>query len=76
MIFASNVKSPHSPNFDLYVIDPYTQEPEKTLEQITFSPVFESFPMFSPDGKHLAFASNRNAKKRGETNIFIAEWVD
>jgi hypothetical protein len=76
VIFSSNVKSPHSPNFDLYVIDPYAQEPDKTLEQITFSPVFESFPMFSPDGKLLAFASNRNAKKRGETNIFIAEWID
>jgi TolB protein len=76
VIFSSNVKSPHSPNFDLYVIDPYAKDPEKTLEQVTFSPVFESFPMFSPDGKYLAFASNRNAKKRGETNIFIAEWVD
>jgi hypothetical protein len=31
--------------------------------------------MFSADGKHLVFASNRNAKTEGETNVFIAEWV-
>jgi hypothetical protein len=31
--------------------------------------------MFSPDGKRVVWASNRNAKVRGETNIFIADWV-
>jgi len=28
----------------------------------------------SPDGKKLVFASNRNGKQRGETNLFLAEW--
>jgi Tol biopolymer transport system component len=32
--------------------------------------------MFTPDGKRLVFASNRNAKARGDTNIFIADWVE
>jgi len=32
--------------------------------------------MFTHDGKKLVWASNRNSKKRGETNIFIADWVD
>jgi Tol biopolymer transport system component len=32
--------------------------------------------MFSPDGKKLVFASNRNGKVQGETNVFIAEWVE
>ena len=32
--------------------------------------------MFSPDGKKLVFASNRNGAHRGDTNIFIADWVD
>jgi len=32
--------------------------------------------MFSPDGKKLVFASNRNYKSEGETNVFIADWVD
>jgi hypothetical protein len=32
--------------------------------------------MFSPDGKHLVWASNRYHAKAGETNLFVAEWVD
>ena len=46
------------------------------LERITFNDTFDGFPMFSPDGKHLVFASNRNAKTEGETNVFIADWVE
>jgi hypothetical protein len=32
--------------------------------------------MFSPDGRYLTFSSNRGARERGETNLFIAEWKD
>jgi Tol biopolymer transport system component len=32
--------------------------------------------MFTRDGKFLVFASNRNGRGRGETNLFIAEWKD
>jgi len=32
--------------------------------------------MFSPNGKYFVFASNRNQAKQGDTNIFIAEWID
>jgi hypothetical protein len=32
--------------------------------------------MFSPCGRYLVFASNRFSKEKGETNIFVAEWVD
>jgi TolB protein len=46
------------------------------LERITFNETFDGFPMFSPDGKKFVFASNRNAAKEGDTNVFIAEWVD
>jgi Tol biopolymer transport system component len=46
------------------------------LERVTYSGDFDGFPMFSPDGKKLVFASNRNSKVRGETNVFIADWVD
>jgi Tol biopolymer transport system component len=59
-------------NFDIYMI----REDGSGLEQITTSPVFDGFPMFSPDGKYLVFASNRYGKERGDTNIFVAEWVE
>ena len=32
--------------------------------------------MFTPDGKKLVFASNRNQTVNGETNVFIADWVE
>ena len=32
--------------------------------------------MVSPDGTHLAFASNRNGSQPGETDVFVARWVD
>jgi hypothetical protein len=45
------------------------------LERITDAPDFDGFPIFSPDGKTLAFSSNRGGKARGETNVFLADWV-
>jgi len=72
IIFASNVNSKTGRNFDLYMINVNGTN----LEQITFFDQFDGFPMFTKDGKKLVFASNRFNKKRGDTNIFIADWVD
>jgi len=46
------------------------------LQRLTYNNVFDSFPMFSPDGKKLVFASNRNPQKPRATDIFIADWVE
>ena len=46
------------------------------LRQITFDSEFDAFPMFSPDGKKLIWASNRAGQKPRETNLFIADWVE
>ena len=75
IIFASNFVAPRSGNFELYLVDAAASMagPDK-LEQITFSPTFDGFPMFSPDGKTLIFASNRHGDKPNETNLFIADW--
>ncbi|HLE36935.1 MAG TPA: hypothetical protein VI699_07295, partial [Candidatus Acidoferrales bacterium] len=72
IIFASNQHEPRGRNFDLYMIN----VDGTGLERITNHPLFDSFPMFSSDGKMLVWASNRNQKQRGETNIFIVDWVD
>jgi Tol biopolymer transport system component len=44
------------------------------LEKVVADSTFDGFPVFSPDGRKLVFASNRNSKTRGETNLFIADW--
>ena len=72
IIFASNSHNPEGRNFDLFMIN----LDGSGLERITYSDVFDGFPMFSPDGTKLIFASNRDAAEEGETNIFIADWVD
>ena len=59
-------------NFDLAVIN----IDGTGLERVTFNESFDGFPMFSPDGKKLVFASNRNDAKVGDTNVFIADWVE
>ena len=46
------------------------------LEQVTNDGTFDAFPVFSNDGKHLVFSSNRNNGGTRETNLFVAEWQD
>ncbi len=72
IVFASNYPDPRSRNFDLYLVG----VDGSGLERVTTSPEFDGFPMFSPQGRRLVFASNRHAGERGETNIFIADWVE
>jgi Tol biopolymer transport system component len=72
IIFASNHPTPRGRNFDLYMVN----VDGTRLERITTSDEFDGFPMFSPDGKRLVFASNRNAATPGETNLFVADWVE
>lgn len=79
IIFSSNVHgvSPASappgspPSFHLYLIN----DDGTGLERVTFEGSFNSFPMFSPDGKKLVWVSDRGAKEPGEFNIFLADWV-
>ncbi|KIG16828.1 tolB protein precursor protein [Enhygromyxa salina] len=75
VIFASNVADPKGRNFDLHIVNADAGA-DQTSERVTFGDEFEGFPMFTADGKQLIFASNRNHDKDGDTNVFIADWVD
>lgn len=55
---------------DLYSID----TDGTNMKRITSFDGLDGFPMFSPNGKHLVFASNRNQLKKGDTSLFITEW--
>ena len=72
IIFASNHETPRGRNFDLYLIG----VDGSGLEKVTQSPEFDGFPMFSSNGKLVVWASNRGAARAGDTNIFLADWVE
>ncbi|PYQ56730.1 MAG: peptidase M28, partial [Acidobacteria bacterium] len=72
IIFSSNYGDPKGREFDLWAIN----LDGTNLERITWTLQFDGFPMFSPDGTRLAFASNRNGTQPGETDIFVARWVE
>jgi TolB protein len=74
IIYASNEqhRQPNAPpSFHLYLIN----DDGTSVERITSSGHFNSFPMFSPDGKKLVWVSDRNASGPGQFNIFLADWV-
>jgi len=74
VIFSSNVDTRNEggrPEFHLYLVN----EDGVGLERVSFGGKFNSFPMFSPDGKRLVWVSDRNAKEPGEFNVFLADWV-
>ena len=74
VIFSSNVETRSGsgrPEFHLYLVN----EDGTGQERITTEGHFNSFPMFSPDGKKLVWVSDRYAKEPGEFNVFLADWV-
>ena len=72
IIFSTNHHDPSGREFDLFAINVDGTQ----LEQITYTQGFDGFPMFSPDGSRLAFGSNRNQRAPGETDVYVARWID
>lgn len=74
IIFSSNHHNddPRGRNFDLFMV----HLDGTGLTRVTYHRDFDGFPMFSPDGMKLVFASNRYGSVPGETNLFLADWVE
>lgn len=72
IIFSSNMGDPRGREFDLYLMN----TDGSGLERVTYEGGFDGFPMWTSDGRRLVFASNRHSARQGDTNLFIAEWVD
>jgi Tol biopolymer transport system component len=71
IIYSSNAgASPRE--FDLWLIG----EDGTGAERVTAAPGFDGFPVFSPDGTLLVWASNRADPASGQTNLFVARWVE
>lgn len=72
VLYVSNKGDPKGRDFDVYVVNvDGTGE-----ERVTTNPSFDGFPMFSADGRTLVFSSNRAGAAQGDTNVFVADWVD
>jgi len=72
IIFSSNHNDPSGREFDIWAVN----VDGTGLERITYTPGFDGFPMFSPNGDWLAFASNRNQGQPGDTDVYLARWLD
>lgn len=75
VIFSSALSKTGGRAFQLYSIDSRKTK-QVAAEAITAEGTFNGFPMFSPDGKYLVFASNRHSANPHELQIFLAEWKD
>lgn len=68
MIYSSNAGGPVR-EFDLRLTS--TGGP---AERVTTAPGFDGFPVWSPDGTLLVWASNRADPAGHQTNLFLARW--
>jgi Tol biopolymer transport system component len=67
LIFTTNLHG--FDNFELYLIDIGGKSPPV---RVTYTKGFDGLPAFTPDGKQLAWTSNRTAS--GQSQLFLADW--
>ena len=69
LIFTTNLQG--FANFELYIVDAHGKH---APVRVTYTDGFDGLPVFSPDGKKLAWTSGRTAG--GASQIFMADWND
>ncbi len=69
IVFATSVHG--FANFELYIVD---SAGKKEPVRVTSHEMFDSLPVFSPDGRKITWASSRTADKQAQ--IFMADWND
>ncbi len=69
LIFATSLQG--MANFELYLID---AEGRSDPVRVTHSDGFDGLPVFTPDGKRLAWTTGRTPEKQPQ--IFLADWND
>ncbi len=69
LIFTNNTQG--FQNFELFIVD---AQGKHDPVRVTYTDGFDGLPVFSPDGKKLAWTSGRSAG--GASQIFTAEWND
>jgi Tol biopolymer transport system component len=69
LIFGTNLHG--FDNFELYLVD---AEGRCDPVRVSYTDGFDGLPAFSPDGKVLAWTSNRTSG--GQSQIFFADWND
>jgi hypothetical protein len=72
LIFASTADDAAGLDYDLFALD----ADGGNLIRLTFSPGTDRFPALSPDGKTIAWVSERNFAAKGDEDLFIADWLE
>jgi Tol biopolymer transport system component len=67
LIFATNLHG--FGNFELYLVD---SQGRREPARVTWTDGFDGLPAFAPDGRRLAWTSNRTAG--GQSQLFVAQW--
>jgi TolB protein len=72
LVFASTADDAAGQDYDLFAL-----EADGTgLVRLTFSPGTDRFPVLAPDGRQIAWVSERNFAATGDQDLFVADWVE
>jgi hypothetical protein len=72
LIFASTADDAAGQDYDLFALD----SDGNGLVRLTFSPGTDRFPALAPDGRQIAWVSERDFAATGDQDLFVADWIE